>query len=78
MSPATLQHGQIMQLSPVATRNRAFSGCLFIVTEPKSWGAQGYVQALGASREESGGQAYYRATWEEMDPTGGAAVWVPA
>ena len=78
MNATTLQHGQIMQLSPEATRNRAFAGCLFIVTEPKSWGAQGYVQSLGSDRDSVGGQAYYRATWEEMEPTGGQSVWVPA
>ena len=65
-----------MQLHPTQTRNKAFSACMFVVTEPKVFGAQGYVQGLGPSREETTGQAYYRATWEEMEPTGGKAVWL--
>ena len=46
------------------------------VTEPKAFGAQGFVQALGEARDAPGGQAYYRAKWEEMEPTGGMAVFV--
>ncbi|MGC4002838.1 MAG: hypothetical protein QM811_06790 [Pirellulales bacterium] len=42
------------------------------VTEPKPWGAQGYVQSLGENGE-IGGQAYYRATWGEMEQTNGHA-----
>ena len=45
-----------------------------IVAEPKSWGAQGYVQALG-DREGGGGCAYYRASFEEMELVG-KAEWV--
>lgn len=41
-----------------------------LVTEPKSWGAQGFVQVPGK------GQAYYRAKWEEMELIG-KAVFVP-
>jgi hypothetical protein len=70
MTPRELKHGEIVQLVPGATRNEAFSGCLMVVTEPKAFGAQGYVQAPGEARE-----AYYRATWEEMEPTGGMAPW---
>lgn len=71
-----LFEGSIIQLNPETTRNRAFAGCLMTITEVKSWGAQGYVQALGDSLDESGGQAYYRAKWEEMEMTGGCAIWV--
>lgn len=72
-----LAAGDIMQLNPDpdVTRNAMFCACMFIVTEPKPWGAQGYVQALGENGQR-GGQAYYRATWEEMEPTGGRAEWV--
>jgi hypothetical protein len=77
MIKSELQIGQIMQLNPDTVRNRMFAGCLMTVTEPKSWGAQGYVQSLGED-EHAGGQAYYRATWEEMEPTGGIAEWVAA
>lgn len=75
MMKRELQVGDVMQLDPVTVGNKAFAGCLFVVTEPKPWGAQGYVQALG-TREEVGGRAYYRAEWAEMEPTGGMAEWV--
>jgi len=38
---------------------KAFAACIMVVTEPKEWGAQGYVQALGDSRDIPGGQAFY-------------------
>ena len=78
MTPTTLRIGEIVQLVPGATRNKAFSGCLMVVSEPKGFGAQGYVQALGEARDSSGGKAYYRATWDEMEQTGGMAPWVVA
>lgn len=68
--------GDIVQLNPETTRNRMFAGCLMVVTEPKNFGAQGFVQALGENGEP-GGQAYYRARWEELEQTGGRAQWVP-
>jgi hypothetical protein len=77
MTPAELRAGEIVQLVPGETRNEAFAGCLMVVTEPKAFGAQGYVQALGA-RDAPGGQAYYRANWDEMEPTGGLAPWIIA
>jgi hypothetical protein len=73
----TLKAGDLVQLSPEC-RNPLFSGCIMTVTEPKPWGAQGYVQALGSGDEKPGGQAYYRAEWQEMERTGGVAVWVVA
>lgn len=76
MSPDTrLEPGMIVQLSPEC-RNPAFAGCFMQITEPKGWGAQGFVQALG-TREAPGGRAYYRARWEEMELCG-RAVWTPA
>ena len=75
MSPAALDVGQIVQLDPETVKNRMFAGALMVVTESKSWGAQGYVQALGENGEP-GGQAYYRATWEEMEPCDGMAQWM--
>jgi len=70
----TLTIGDIVQLSPELCKNPMFGGCMMVVTEPKSWGAQGYVQALGKNGQR-GGQAYYRAGWAEMEKTGGVAVW---
>lgn len=79
MIPNThLEIGQVVQLHPENTRNRMFAACLFIITEPKPFGAQGYVQALG-EHGESGGQAYYRANWEEMELLEeGKAPWIAA
>ena len=71
-----LKVGEIIQLNPETTRNKMFAGCLMIVTEVKGdWGCQGYVQGLGVNGEPCG-PAYYRAKWEEMEPTGGQAPWV--
>lgn len=52
-----------------------FAGALMIVRETKNWGAQGYVQVLGQDGKP-GGQAHYRATFDEMEPTKGVAPWV--
>lgn len=75
MKPRTIEVDDIVQLSPEGAGNRAFAGCLMVVTEVYSWGAQGYVQALGGTCATPGRQAYYRARWEEMEPTGGIAPW---
>ena len=76
MEPRELNPGEIVQLSPETCRNRMFAGCLLVVTEAKKFGCQGFVQALGENGEP-GGQAYYRPTWEEMEPTFGCAEWMP-
>lgn len=68
-----VQVGDVVQLSPTVG-NPMFACCMMTVTEPKEWGAQGYVQALG-EKGGPGGQAYYRAKWEEMELVG-KAVWV--
>lgn len=73
--PFPIAEGDIVQLTP-DVGNQAFICCLMVVTEPKPWGAQGYVQALGEARDAPGGQAYFRAKWAEMAPTGGRAPWV--
>ncbi len=74
MNPCQLNIGQIVQLNPETVHNIMFTGCLMVVTEPREWGAQGYVQALGENNQP-GGQAYYRAKWEEMEMVG-EAEWV--
>lgn len=68
----TLRPGDIVQLGP-ETRNKMFAFCFLVVTELKPFGVQGYVQALGQDGEV-GGQAYYRAKWNEFEPIG-RAVW---
>ncbi len=75
MQPRELRVGEILQLNPETTRNKAFAAGMFVVREPLSFGALGYVQMLGENCE-LGGPAFYRAKWEELEPTGGIAVWV--
>jgi|GEM_PF-1508673 len=64
----------IAQLNPNTTRNQMFAGCFMTVTEIRPWGVQGYVQALGRNGKP-GGQAYYRAKWNEIEHAG-KAIWV--
>ncbi|MGB3271092.1 MAG: hypothetical protein WBA65_14170 [Rhodanobacter sp.] len=58
--------GDVVQLSPDAG---AFAACFMVVTEPKPWGAQGYVRVPG------GGDAYFRAKHEYMTHIG-RAEWI--
>lgn len=69
MEPRELQEGELVQLNPETVKNKMFAACVMVVTEAKGFGAQGYVQALG-SDGKPGGQAYYRAGWDEMEPVG--------
>ena len=69
MNKRELKAGDLVQLNPDTVTNKMFTGCIMVVTEPKPFGAQGYVQALGEDGE-AGGLAYYRATWEEMELVG--------
>lgn len=69
--------GAVMQLNPATVANGAFAGCMLVVTEVKTWGVQGYVQALGETRDAPGGQAYYRAKWIELGPVIGMVEWAP-
>jgi len=66
--------GDVVQLNE-KTGNPMFRFCFMTITEPKSWGAQGYVQVLG-SNGEPGGQAYYREKFEAMEYVG-KAVYMP-
>ena len=69
-----LEKGDLVQLNPETVVNPMFAGCIMVVTEVKNWGAQGYVQALGENGE-MGGQAYYRAKFEEIERVG-KAIWI--
>lgn len=69
------QINDVVQLDPKTVRNPMFAGCFFTITEIRKWGAQGYVQALGEDGKP-GGQAYYRAEWNEMSEPIGQAIWV--
>lgn len=67
--------GDVVQLNE-RTGNPMLRYCFMTVTEPKSFGAQGFVQCTGENMEP-GGRAYYRAKFEEMDCIG-KAVLMPA
>ena len=68
MEKCELRPGQIVQINP--DHDEVFGGCLMIVTEPKSWGAEGYVQIPGK------GEAYYRCDFQNMEHTNGHAEWI--
>jgi hypothetical protein len=74
LEPQQLTVGTVIQLNPETARNQMFAGCFMVVTEPKTWGAQGYVTALGENGQP-GGAAFYRAQWGEMELVG-QAVWI--
>lgn len=62
MSKRDIICGRVVQLDPEKTENKMFAGCFLVITEAKSWGVQGYVQAIGEDGKK-GGQAYYRAKY---------------
>lgn len=70
-SDTKLKNGDVVQLSP-GVGNPMFACCFMTISEPKDFGAQGYVQSLG-EKGLPGSQAYYRAKWEEMEFVGHAA-----
>ena len=74
MNKRELQVGDVVQISP-EYKGKAFAGCMAVVTEPKSFGFQGYVQGLGQNQDESGGQAYIRINWEDFEFVG-RATWI--
>ena len=74
-STRLLNTNEVIQLNPETCRNPMFKGCFMVVTEPRDWGAQGYIQGIG-SDEKPAGQAYYRAIWEEIEYTNGMAPFV--
>lgn len=62
-----ISKGDIFQINP--DHDDIFGGCLMIVTEPKEWGAQGYIQVPGE------GFAFYRCAFENMEHVG-KAEWI--
>lgn len=69
-----LKSGTIVQLNPELCKNKMLSGCFMVLTEIEHWGVQGYIQCPGENFK-SGGQAYYRADWEEIEVCGNA-FWI--
>lgn len=72
MQKTELKKGDVVQLSPETTANVMFRGCMLTVSKVREWGVQGYVQSLGKDGQ-TGGQAYYRSKWEDMELVGHAA-----
>lgn len=71
VSAKRLEVGDVVQIDPA--HDAMFGGSFMVVTEVKSWGAQGYVKAL----KEGTFLAYYRCNNEAMEYIG-RAIWVSA
>ena len=69
-----IEVGDVVQIAPDS--DSSFRGCFMLVTEVKSWGAQGFV-AMPQARGELPGEAYFRCKWAEMERIG-KAMWLPA
>jgi len=70
MNKTELKEGDVVVISYDSKNiNPIFAGCLMTVTDPKPWGAQGYVQSLG-EKGKAGGKAYYRCNFEDMEFVG--------
>lgn len=66
-----LEQGSIVQINPEKADGVGwFGACLLVVDEVRTWGVQGYVKPPGQA-----GVAYYRAAFEDIEPTGGKIVW---
>jgi len=69
MKKCELKIGDVVQIAP--SHDPLFGGHFMVVTEPKSWGAQGYVVMLDKDK----GLAYYRCKFEHMEYVG-KAIWI--
>lgn len=76
MTP-TLEKYDIVQIAETHP-TPAFRYCLMVVTEPKSWGAQGYVNVPGKLLSEQGAPAFVRVKFADMEVTGGRVTWASA
>lgn len=70
MDKRELKKGDIVQIGPI--EDSFFTGCFMMVTEPKSWGAQGFVSMPG-ERGTIPKRAYTRVKFEDMEYVGTAA-----
>ena len=76
MLPRQLKPGDVVQINPkTIQREGFFGGCFMMVTEPKSWGAQGFI-AVPGERGTVPAEAYFRCKFEDMEFVG-HATWVP-
>jgi hypothetical protein len=69
-----LAPGDVVQIAPWLI-DCFFPGCFMLVTEVKAWGAQGFIW-MPQRRTIPPGQAYFRATWDQMQRIG-RATWIP-
>lgn len=71
VEPPFIEVGDVVQIDPQS--DDMFGACFMIVSEVKTWGAQGYIQVPG--KGEEGGRAYYRCNFENMMFVG-KSIWV--
>lgn len=71
----TIAPYDVLQIRPDNTVNRAFDGCLLIVTDNKGWGVMGYVPIPGPDRDIRGGRAWVGVPWEDLERVG-RAHWI--
>lgn len=68
MESRELDIGDVCQIRPDYEQ---FGGMLLVVTEPKKWGAQGYLMSCHHfDAVKFRGIAYLRVKWEEMEYVG--------
>lgn len=73
MDKRELKKGDVVQIAPI--EDGFFTGAFMLVTEPKSWGAIGYVSIPG-ERGTVPQRAYTRVEWNNMEYVG-TATFVP-
>ena len=71
MSPQPLQKGDIVQINP--SYHETLGACLMVVTDPKPWGAMGYVTV---PQQGGAGRAYIRVPTEAFVRVG-QVIWLP-
>lgn len=75
MDKKELEIGDIVQLNP----SHKLAGCFVIVTEPKSWGCQGYLAFTNFERIPNlctvDGRAFIRPKFEDFEYCG-KAFWI--
>lgn len=75
MSPTDgLEVGDIVQIRPDGGMRKAWGGCLIVVTEVLSFGAQGFL-AFPQALDEPASCAYVRVAWANMEKVG-RAEWI--
>ena len=66
-----MEKGDIVQIT---NEDHHWFPCLIIVSEPKSWGIQGFTVIPNNNREETNGQAFIRLKNEDIEFVGKARV----